>query len=240
MNDKPPLRKERVEAREEAILNAAHSVFSEHGFKGARMAEIAERAEVAEGTLYLYFRNKDALLGGVIGRFYADLTASALSGVQQYDDTVERLRFLGTHHMEQCLAEWRILELMVGQYRELAEYEDRGYAALNRTYVAVFDSVIGEAIARGEIRSDISLSVLRDLFYGTLEYVCRTSMLHEGPRKPAQAVDELIRIFQTGVLQAVSNAEKTTPLAAVARRLERVASRMEASLSADTRTGRKS
>ena len=46
--------RQRLEAREEAILAAATAVFGESGVDGARMAEIARRADVAEGTVYLY------------------------------------------------------------------------------------------------------------------------------------------------------------------------------------------
>ena len=45
--------RQRLEAREEAILAAATAVFGESGVDGARMAEIARRADVAEGTVYL-------------------------------------------------------------------------------------------------------------------------------------------------------------------------------------------
>ena len=50
-----------AETRRQAILDAALSVFAEHGFEAARLDEVAARAGVAKGTLYLYFRHKEAL-----------------------------------------------------------------------------------------------------------------------------------------------------------------------------------
>ena len=52
--------------RREDIIRAALDVFEEKGFEAAKMAEIARRADVAKGTLYLYFDHKSALLEGVI------------------------------------------------------------------------------------------------------------------------------------------------------------------------------
>jgi len=49
------------EARRQAILDAALSVFAERGFEAARLDDVAGRAGVAKGTLYLYFRDKEAL-----------------------------------------------------------------------------------------------------------------------------------------------------------------------------------
>jgi AcrR family transcriptional regulator len=49
------------EERQDAILKAALDVFSEHGFAAARLDDIAQRAGVAKGTVYLYFPDKEAL-----------------------------------------------------------------------------------------------------------------------------------------------------------------------------------
>jgi TetR/AcrR family transcriptional regulator len=56
---------ERV-ARRRRILDAAEAVFSERGYHEASMAEIAIRASLAAGTIYLYFRNKADLYGSVV------------------------------------------------------------------------------------------------------------------------------------------------------------------------------
>jgi AcrR family transcriptional regulator len=49
------------EERQEKILKAALEVFSEHGFAAARLDDVAQRAGVAKGTLYLYFPDKETL-----------------------------------------------------------------------------------------------------------------------------------------------------------------------------------
>jgi AcrR family transcriptional regulator len=59
--DKTPRRRATPEEREEAILKAALDVFSEHGFAAARLEDVAQRAGVAKGTLYLYFPDKETL-----------------------------------------------------------------------------------------------------------------------------------------------------------------------------------
>src|SRR5689334_17559802 len=48
--------------KRERILDAAEVVFAQHGFFAARVSEIAKEAGVADGTIYLYFKNKDDLL----------------------------------------------------------------------------------------------------------------------------------------------------------------------------------
>src|SRR6476659_3781371 len=48
--------------KRERILDAAELVFAQHGFFAAKVSEIAKEAGVADGTIYLYFKNKDDLL----------------------------------------------------------------------------------------------------------------------------------------------------------------------------------
>lgn len=54
------------ETRRQAILDAALLTFAEHGFEAARLDDVAARAGVAKGTLYLYFPSKEALFEGLV------------------------------------------------------------------------------------------------------------------------------------------------------------------------------
>src|SRR5690606_29685722 len=62
---------ERRAARREAILAAALDEFAERGFEGARLDDVARRAGIAKGTIYLYFADKESL--------FQELIRSALS-----------------------------------------------------------------------------------------------------------------------------------------------------------------
>ncbi|MEN6476260.1 MAG: TetR/AcrR family transcriptional regulator [Syntrophaceae bacterium] len=74
-------------SRQEAILDAAASVFAERGYRGANIPVICERARVSTGALYKYFRNKEALFRAVLDRgvdiiqvFYGDITPGEIFG----------------------------------------------------------------------------------------------------------------------------------------------------------------
>ena len=66
MSAPPSPRKRRKEARPSELLEAALSLFVEKGFAATRLEDVAARAGVSKGTLYLYFENKDALFKAVI------------------------------------------------------------------------------------------------------------------------------------------------------------------------------
>jgi TetR/AcrR family transcriptional regulator len=82
-------RKERERlARRELIVDVAEEVFSEHGYVNATMEQIAEKAELGKGTLYLHFKSKSALYlaicergSGKLNRLMADVLAEDMPGI---------------------------------------------------------------------------------------------------------------------------------------------------------------
>lgn len=233
-NSNNKTRRERLEEREDAILAAAHDEFVKNGFEGARVAGIARRAGVAEGTLYLYFRNKSALLAAVVGAFYQRLTAGAAEGVASRQATEDRLAFLACHHLDSCLREWAILALAMPANYQASNYRSSEYFAFNRSYVDVFDAVMREGIARGEIRDDLPMHLMRDLFFGTLEHSVRTIMAREKATLPGNAeierlsgsIMEMVRPAYG--LRAAPEPDDTAPgLQDLVRRLEAAVSRLE-------------
>jgi AcrR family transcriptional regulator len=226
-------RRERLEEREDNIIAAAHDEFVENGFDGAKIAGIARRAGVAEGTLYLYFKNKSALLGAVVGAFYERLTAGAAEGVALRHVTEDRLTFLVQHHLQSCLREWSILVLAMPALYQAGNYRNSEYFGFNRSYVAVFDGVVREGIARGEIRADLPLHVLRDLFYGALEHAVRTIMVREQALTQQADIDllteQLMSMFRAayGLESGLAVPGRDRELEKITQRLEVVARRLE-------------
>ena len=226
-------RRQRLEAREDGIIAAAHKEFVKHGFEGTKMAEIAGRAGVAEGTIYLYFQNKNALLGAVVGAFYVRLTEGAAAGVMDCASTIDRLSFLARHHLKSCLDEWSILALAVPAFYRVHEYRESEFFEFNRTYVAVFDHVIREGISRGDLRDDLPLHLIRDLFFGTLEHATRTHMVRNQDPDDEQVIFEVAGQVMAMIQPAICLGQGKTPagkdpdLEDLARRLEVVTVRLE-------------
>lgn len=72
-----PLRQRRKEARPSELTAAALALFVEKGFAATKLDEIAARAGVSKGTLYLYFDNKEALFIAVIREGFLPLIEDA-------------------------------------------------------------------------------------------------------------------------------------------------------------------
>ncbi len=223
-------RRQRVEEKEQAIIAAARKVFQKQGFEKAKISEIAKLVGVAEGTVYLYFENKKALLFAVAAEFYERLTDDAAEGIKGLQETSERLKFLARHHFERVSQEWQMLALAMMPAKVSDEYRQTEEYQLNRTYVAVFDQVIRDGINRGEIRTDVPLSVMRDVFYGGLEYGARTMRLHPQTTKMDEIVANFMLVFSGGMFSDSAELEKRNPsdeVDTMVARLEKVMVKLE-------------
>ena len=78
MSEKPPKFRRRAEARPDEVLDAALALFLEKGFAATKVEDVAKRAGLSKGSVYLYFPSKDALLEAIVQRALAPLADSAL------------------------------------------------------------------------------------------------------------------------------------------------------------------
>jgi AcrR family transcriptional regulator len=145
------------QAKERAILEAALEVFAESGFAQARLDDVAARAGVAKGTIYLYFPSKQALFEALIRTGIAAPIEALSVQVAALDLPFEAVvRALFERMSQQILATRRkeILRLVIaesGRFPELAEFYYREVVARG---MALLRSVAERAVARGELSSD--------------------------------------------------------------------------------------
>jgi len=148
---------EQRQAKLDAILAAALDVFAEKGFSDARLDDVAARAGVAKGTIYLYVTSKEALFEALVHTGIAVPIETIEEKVLSLDLPAEAtLRMLFTFLREEVLGTRRreIVRLILsegGRFPEIAavyhrEVLSRGMRLLRR--------IAERAIERGEFRSD--------------------------------------------------------------------------------------
>lgn len=149
-------RRRAPEERPTQILDAAFHEFGEHGLAGARLDDIAKRAQVAKGTIYLYFPNKEALFREMVHTtIVAALAEAEASQAESHAETAEaQLRRLGTGwwaflRTERVQVLQRLVSLELGAFPDLMQFYADEVIARGRRLVA---GIIARGVARGEFR----------------------------------------------------------------------------------------
>ncbi len=159
-----------------AVIHAALDLVAEHGFHGAPMAAVADRAEVAAGTIYRYFESKDALILETY-RFLENALNEVLTQGYPEGGTV-RERYL---HVGGALV--RYLVDSPREFRFLEQFRNSPYGAIRRREILlgkddrnlVLD--LFEEGKRGGIVKDLPVPVLMALAFGPLMQMCRDAAL---------------------------------------------------------------
>src|SRR5829696_10535056 len=89
-----------VADKREAILRAAIKVFAGRGYFNSKVADIAGEAGIADGTVYLYFKNKDDVLHSIFDRAMAEFIAEGRRELASIAKPEDKLRRIAELHLE--------------------------------------------------------------------------------------------------------------------------------------------
>lgn len=155
--------------RERALLAAARSVFVEQGFDASSISEIARRAGVASGTVYLYFPNKRTLLLHVLADFVTTLTSDIEDHLKDLDGHAVRLRYVIARHLQALIADSELSALFVREVHAPDGRDGGLIKSVKQRYASVLTRVLEEGMAGGALRTDISPALAQSIVFGGLE-----------------------------------------------------------------------
>ena len=182
------------------ILEAAVTVFAEKGFHKSRVSDVARAGGVADGTIYLYFKSKDAILIAIFEEAMGEMIAGVQAAMADTSDPFERLRRFAVFHMgnvEQqretakvLQVELRLSNTFMKEYKPMAlqQYLD----------------LIGDAIVAGQeqglVRADVNPIIARRAFIGALDEIAMQWILTPRARYGlTESAEQIADLFVRGL-----------------------------------------
>lgn len=123
-NIRIPKFRRRAEARPDEVLDAALDLFIERGFAATRVEDIARRAGLSKGAVYLYFPSKEAILEGLVRRAVLPIATQALGFVGHHEGDPRPVLALLLKLLAGRLAEPRVLAIPKLVFREAARFPE--------------------------------------------------------------------------------------------------------------------
>jgi AcrR family transcriptional regulator len=157
MTVKPPAPKfrRRKTDRPGEIVAAAQAVFAERGFAAARLDEIAARAGVSKGALYLYFETKEDLFRAVVHDAVSPRINAMAAMISSYDGPFAELARMALPRAAQVITEsgaGAVVKMVVGESRNFPELAKVWHDEVIAKGLGAISGQIEKAQARGEVR----------------------------------------------------------------------------------------
>lgn len=148
--------KRRKEARPEEILDAALDLFTEKGFSSTRMVDIAKKAGISKGTLYLYFESKEIIFQELLRTMISPM-------VDEAEDAIKAFQGSSSELLETMVASWwdniwnsklssipKLIVSEAGNFPEMAEFYVETIVKRAR---GLFEAIIQQGIDNNEFKT---------------------------------------------------------------------------------------
>ncbi|MED4084337.1 TetR/AcrR family transcriptional regulator C-terminal domain-containing protein [Halalkalibacterium halodurans] len=153
------------------IIDAAVQVIAEHGYHQAQVSKIAKAAGVADGTIYLYFNNKEDVLISLFQEKMGRFVDKIRSQMNEATDVEEKLKILVNMHFKQLAADHK---LAIVTQLELRQSNTELRLKINEVlkgYLNLLDELLMEGKEKGYFFQELDTRLARQMIFGTLDEV---------------------------------------------------------------------
>ena len=183
------------------ILEAAVKVFAQQGFYQSTIAQIAKEAGVADGTIYLYFKNKDDILVQFFSYRTKQVFESFREEVDRAETSADKLRNLVRRHLDEFQRDRDgavVYQVETHQSSRLAEDQIR---EMSQMYRDLISEIVEQGQQEGTIRKDLYVGLVKRFIIGAVDEVINTWLHSNGEYDLVSMADPLVELFMTGIGQ---------------------------------------
>lgn len=155
--------------KRERILDAAEAVFAEHGFFCSKVSQIAKAAGVADGTIYLYFKNKEDVLISLFESRMTRVCDTMRKAVAHHEDHTARLLCFVHTHLEMVHQHPRLAEVLTVELRQSAKFMSEHSNPQFGEYLKILAAIIAKGQEAGEFDSQIPAPVAARGIFGMID-----------------------------------------------------------------------
>ena len=182
-----------------AILRAATRVFASNGYFNSKVADIARAADVADGTVYLYFKSKEEILHSIFDQNMAEAISAGRGLIEKVRDPREKLRRIAALHLERLGADRDLAVVFQVELRGSTKFMEEFSAAGFAEYLGMLCGIFEEGQTAGVFRKELNAKVAAKILFGALDEMATNWIISKRSYKLAPTADAVLDIFLNGV-----------------------------------------
>jgi len=181
-----------------AILESAGSVFARLGFYKSTISQIAAEAGVADGTIYLYFKNKDDILYQCLQFKTSAFFEKMRQAVDQSETAELKLRSLIRCHLQEFQNDMNMAVIFQSEvrYRRDIAFHVKD---VSKMYLECLSEIIEQGQMEGTLRQDLFVGLVKRFVLGAVEGVINTWVAADGKYDLVAMGDPLVDLYLNGI-----------------------------------------
>ena len=201
MRTKDRIKIERYKSKKKSqIISAAREVFSKKGYAGANIEDISQKAKIAKGSIYMYFKSKKELFLSVVDSGINELKDTVLTEIEKEKGPLEKIKKAIVAYLRYFEKNSNLIGIMIheqSQFQNVVQkkYYQRYYEHINKAE-EIFKEGMGKAIIKSFNPKDaigILTNMLNGLIYMWLMEGKKYSLVNLAPL--------IVKIFFTGIVK---------------------------------------
>ena len=191
------------------ILEAAVRIFARQGFHQSTIAQIAKEAGVADGTIYLYFKNKDDILVQFFSHRAKQVFESFREEVDRGQTSLDKLRNLINRHLTEFQRDRNgavVYQVETHQSSRLAEEQIK---EMSQMYRDLISEIVEQGQQEGQIRKDLYVGLVKRFIIGAVDEVINTWLHSNGEYDLVSMTEPLVELFMKGIGSPQPSGENT-------------------------------
>jgi TetR/AcrR family transcriptional regulator, fatty acid metabolism regulator protein len=181
------------------IIDAAIEVIAEKGFHNSRVSDIAERAEVADGTVYLYFKSKEQILMTALDSAFEAFYRRAKQELTASHDAPTQLRVLARLHLRELSENRSLAVVLQTELRQSAKFLKEFSQRELKGYFNLIREIIRKGQQAGSIRPDLSDKIAAACLFGALDELVTAWVLGSRESDLEAAADPMVDLLLSGM-----------------------------------------
>jgi TetR/AcrR family fatty acid metabolism transcriptional regulator len=203
------------ENKHRTILKAAVKIFAEKGFYNSRVSEIAKEANVADGTIYIYFKNKDDILISLFEEEFGQIVENMRKELEKDKeiDVFQKIKRFALLHLSFVAKQKQLGEVLGVEVRQSSKFMKEYINKPFIEYLNLIRSIVIEGQEKGLIRKDLTPGIMKRAFFGALDEMARYWVLSTQKKHNInEAALQISSIFIRGMMSEEAWKNYQTPI----------------------------
>ncbi|WP_040981754.1 TetR/AcrR family transcriptional regulator [Oceanobacillus jeddahense] len=177
------------------IIEAAVKVIAENGYHGSQVSKIAKEANVADGTIYLYFKNKEHILVSLFEVKMGEFINQIAKAIEESDAASDQLYTLIKMHFRQISSDYYLAIVTQLELRQSNISLRLQINQVLKPYLTVIDGIIQKGMEQHQFGKDLNIPLVRQMIFGTLDEIVTNWVMKEQKYNLVEMVPEVHRML---------------------------------------------